>query len=200
MVSCPSGTHLLSCGSQTTSYSGGDVRQRKVIPVNSTTCQCYDGNGVTCFAWCTTLRVKNFQIVTYYSVQNFQVNCPPGTLVLGCHLSPASTSVDGYRYLSTYPSPNGQSCFCYASRGGDCIATCASNLENYEVSLTTGTGTLISACNRPGNVALGVGYLSRLVNSAYIDCQFGQIQDWTSCSCHFAGFIDCFCICGKLSQ
>ena len=195
-VSCPSETSLLSCGSQTMPNVDREVF-RQVRPINSSTCLCHDDHGVTCIAWCTSLPVENFIIALITSKGIFQVYCPPGMFVLGCHISPDFNTRMTQLYRSTYPSSNGQSCTCYDYYGTDCIATCASNVFGYEVIKNSSTGNPISSCQKSGNVALGSGYRT-LIQVGYDDVPYGQIQDKTTCSCHYSKTIDCYCICGTL--
>ena len=198
-VSCPFGTSLLSCGSQTWTNVGREIF-RQVHPMNSTTCLCHDDQGVTCIAWCTSLPVESFLIAVVTSKGTFQVHCPPGKLVLGCHISPDFNTGMSQLYRSTYPSSDGQFCTCSDDYGADCVATCASNVVNYEVTSNSQSvsGNPISSCQKSGNVALGVGYrIQPQVGDD--DTPYGSIQDNTSCYCHYSKTIDCYCICGILT-
>ena len=80
--------------------------------------------------------------------------------------------------------------------GADCIATCASNVSGYGVMQKSSTGNSVSSCEKTGNVALGVGYQSHSMAGGYDDCPYGRILDPTTCLCHYALAIDCYCICG----
>lgn len=132
-VSCPAGTSLLSCGSRNFETFYKDP-YRSTKPLNSSTCECRDSSGLICIALCTTRPVMDFQLVTAFSKGTFKVRCPTGKRVLGCHLSPNMLSTKYYGNRTFYPSADGQSCTCFEMMGGSCVATCASNIADYEIA------------------------------------------------------------------
>jgi hypothetical protein len=52
---------LLSCGYDNVLSQNWDA-YRGVRPVNSTSCECYDTDGISCVAWCTNTSVSGFEI------------------------------------------------------------------------------------------------------------------------------------------
>ncbi len=115
-------------------YNFGEIDYRSIKPINSTTCECYDYRYARCIAWCTKLPVKNFEIVTEKSSGMFNVACPNGTNVLGCHIDPTIQWYGDYDCCRNfYPIDDGTGCTCSDYYGADCIATCASDINDYEV-------------------------------------------------------------------
>lgn len=131
--SCPDGTALLSCGSQNYEAFYAEV-YRSFKPLNSTTCDCWDYYSLICIALCTAKPVNDFQLVTTFSVGNFSATCPVGKRVLGCHLSPNRLNPQHDSLRSFYPTSDGLSCICLDLYGANCIATCASNVVDYEIT------------------------------------------------------------------
>jgi hypothetical protein len=130
-VSCPSGTSVLSCGIGDTQMSNHEV-YRKAYPASSSTCTCYDYFGASCRAWCSN-KVANFAIQNSGTKSgHFSVSCPAGSKVLGCHIQP-DMSVTPELWRAYYPSNDGSSCNCYDYFGSNCVASCATNVVNYQV-------------------------------------------------------------------
>ena len=192
-ASCPSGQNLLSCGLDNFQKNTIDwFRSSK--PISLYACQCSDTTGVTCVAWCTNLPVNNAEIATSSGKGVFNVSCPAGKRVLGCHIYPNMIGVDEWRYW--YPSPDGSSCICYDSFGASCIATCAANINNYEVVSIWGTSFVTASCSKANNQVLGCGSnptgASAVENFRTTRAQSG------SCVCFDSYGTRCYAICGQL--
>ena len=156
-LACNAGFSLLSCGIGNNKSSQPEAF-RSNFPLNSTTCQCYDYYGAKCVAWCYSGLVNNFQIVknpgTGFLTGNVNTTCPPGSYVIGCHPNPYQMYLsDGYRKY--YPSSS-QTCTCVDAYGIQCVATCASNVRNYEIRAVTSTGAFQVVCS-PSNAVLRCG-------------------------------------------
>ena len=114
--------------------------------------------------------------------------------VLGCHLRPTSLTEDYWKYW--YPSPDGTKCICSHDYGAECIATCASNIVNYEIVSVYGTGTVTASCAIPNNQVLGCGN-DRIGESGL--CQFRSVYSQTnSCQCIDNYGTRCYAICGDI--
>ena len=61
-TSCPVGYNLISCTFDNNLPSALE-KYRKVEPIDSKTCQCYDYFAIVCIAWCTTLPLTSFELV-----------------------------------------------------------------------------------------------------------------------------------------
>ena len=85
------------------------------IPLNTTTtCACSNAGGGWCITWCANV-VSDFEIVSSPGVQSgiFQVMCPAGTYVVGCHIWIFTDSNWNFDINSEfYPSADGRSCTC----------------------------------------------------------------------------------------
>ena len=89
-VSCNSGYSLLSCGIDNSQMNNAE-RARSIIPLSSTSCQCYDYYGAICAIWCYAGPVNNFQIVKYPTTGFLT-----GTVIATCptdHTSPDVTQI-----------------------------------------------------------------------------------------------------------
>ena len=142
---CSDGYSLLSCGIDTRGTFLSEI-YREMRPVNSTTCECRDAYGAVCVSWCYHGPVSGFHISSVWGIGVFEADCPPGTNVIGCHVEPYiplhSNEYEFYRQY--YPSSN-SACTCSDKIGTLCIATCASNINNYEIQERTMSGN-ISSC------------------------------------------------------
>ena len=169
---------------------------RMIIPLNSTTCRCYDYYGAICVVWCYSGLVSNFQIVkapvTGYQAGNVYATCPAGSYVIGCH--PYPWVIGGAIYRGYYPSSS-NTCTCRDSLGIQCIATCASNVRNHEIKTITGTGTLQVVCS-PTTVVLGCG-VNPLGNGQNKFTTAFVVDDRT-CQCSDINGATCYAICGEL--
>ena len=174
------------------------------------TCQCYDYFGARCVVWCFSGLVKDFNIVknpaTGFRTGNVYATCPTETKVIGCHPNP-DQYITAYGFRQYYPSSN-QTCTCVDASGIQCIATCASNVRNYEIKMATGSGTFQVACS-PSNVALGCGMrttgmvstigerrsspVHRLANATTCTAQLA-----TQYAANFTESIDVYVICSVL--
>ena len=201
--SCPATMNLLSCSLGNTQREALELF-RSIKPLNTTTCECYDNTYASCIAWCTELPVNNFEIVTTYGTGSFDATCPNGTNVLGCHIDPVMPYFGFDCCRNFYPSDDGSGCSCSDIDGANCIATCASDINDYEVVSAYGTNNINVKCTKPGNVVLGCG--GSPVNQwfkDYYDYQFElwrmvKVQNKTSCTCYDWFGITCYAICGKI--
>ena len=195
-MSCNWGYSLLSCGFGN-SQKDTSEKFRSIIPISSTTCQCYDNYGAKCVIQCYAEPVNNFQIVktptTGFLTGTVIATCPIGSYVTGCYpnLDQASSS-DNYRRY--YPSSN-QSCTCHETGGIQCIATCATNVRNYEIKTVTSDGTFQVVCSAP-NAVLGCGLYP--TGSGYEKFKTACVFNTTACQCYDYYGTPCYAICGQL--
>ena len=192
-ASCSSGQTLLSCGLDNSQKDKAEW-YRSSIPINSTTCECYDFFGVTCVAWCTNVPINNIEIIKTSGSGNFTASCPTGKKVLGCHIDPTATQVEDWREF--YPSADGTACNCYDYFGADCVASCASDINNYEVVSVWGTSLVTVGCSKPNNQVLGCGSNPDGANG---------LEKWRttraqsgSCVCFDFFGTRCYAICGQV--
>jgi len=194
-ISCPSGYNLLSCGLDNSQKNIAEW-YRSAIPISSATCECYDWWGVICEAWCTNVPINNFEIVTVHGSGVITASCPAGKQVLGCHIDPTALLVDNWRYW--FPSADGSKCICKDAFGADCVASCASNINNYEVVSVWGSGNspVTASCTKPNNQVLGCGSnpngASNSENWRTTRAQLG------SCLCFDYWGTQCYAICGQI--
>jgi hypothetical protein len=87
------------------------------------------------------------QIVNTQGSRVFKAVCPAGKQVLGCHIDPRNSQTENWRYW--YPATDGSSCTCYDYYGAKCVATCASNINNYEVVSVSGSGLNLFLYSEP---------------------------------------------------
>jgi len=104
------------------------------------------------------LPVKNFEIATKHVIgSSSSVQCPIGKKVLGCHIDPIIPYQGFDCCRNFYPSIDGAGCTCSDKYGANCIATCASDINDYEVVSVYGTNYVNVKCKKPGNIVLGCG-------------------------------------------
>jgi len=186
---------LLSCSMGNTQFKFSE-RFRSVKPINSTTCECYDDTHARCIAWCTMLPINNFEIVESNSSGIFTVSCPFGKKVLGCHIDPMMYS-GGDTIRDFYPTNNGTNCMCSDVVAANCIATCASNLANYEIVNVSGVKHVNVQCTHPDNKVLGCGGSPIKDPASFEKWRAIQVYNETSCTCYDWYGINCYAICGK---
>ena len=192
-ASCPSGMNLLSCGLDNT-QTGTLEWYRSAIPISSTTCECYDFWGASCIAWCTNVPINNYEIQNVHGSGFFTATCPAGKQVLGCHLDPTALLVEDWRRW--IPSSDGKTCTCYDYFGANCVASCASNINNYEVVSVKGSGVVRVGCTKPNNVILGCGSDPEGdSNKERFRTTFPQSG---YCQCYDAYGTVCYAVCGTI--
>jgi hypothetical protein len=194
-ASCPAGQYLLSCGLNNSQFNTPDLK-RSAIPISKTTCNCFDYFGVSCVAWCTNVLINNFEIVTVRGSGVITASCPVGKQVLGCHIDPTGSQVDIWRYW--FPSADGTRCTCKDTYGADCVASCASNINNYEVVSVWGSGGVPFSvnCTKPNNQVLGCGSNPK-VTSNNEEWRITYAQPG-SCLCYDYFGTQCYAICGQI--
>ena len=193
---CIDGYSLLSCGIDTWGTFLSEV-YREMRPVNSTTCECRDFYGAVCVSWCYHGPVSGFRISSVWGIGVFEADCPTGTNVIGCHVAPdtpLNLAFDSYRQY--YPSSN-SACTCSDKIGTFCIATCASNIDNYEIQERTMNGTFQVVCS-PSNFVLGCG-MKPNNNTNYERFRIAFVVNATACQCHDLYGTTCYAICGQLN-
>jgi len=189
---CPTGFNLLSCGNDNYRKINSEAN-RKVFPIDSKTCQCYDHFGMYCVAWCTTLPVPAFEIKSINGGY-LTMACPSGKQVLGCHLE--KTGSGSERWRRYFPSTSGSSCTCYDYYGANCIASCGS-VANLEVVSLKSSRTFTTSCSNANNRVLGCGIDPHGAPGSE-DYRYVRVASETSCECYdYYGTI-CFAICGKI--
>ena len=193
LTTCRPGYSLLSCGMTNNPFAGSEST-RYSYPSSSTSCQCNAVNSAVCIIWCTN-AVRGFQIATSNSQQGtFAVNCPSGKQVIGCHILQSSSSQEAWRRY--YPADNGTSCICYDYTGAQCVASCASNIYDYEIRKQFGYGDVTVQCSG-GNFVLGCGLWPTWSGPDRFQAVF--VASMASCQCHNAYGITCYAICGKFN-
>ena len=161
-VNCGQGYSVLSCGFDNIPGAAAEI-YRYAYPTNSKTCVCYDYYGCQCIAWCKMNTVPGFEIVLRGRLTGvFSANCPAGKNVIGCHAIPSFITPERFRQF--YPSSSG-SCTCYDYYGGVCVATCASNIRDYEIRQQFGYGVVTVNCLNQDAYVLGCG-IQPLISSA----------------------------------
>ena len=190
-ASCNSGFSLLSCGSDNYRYDR-EQDGRSIVPVDSSSCQCYDAFEAICVLWCYSGLINNFQIVktpeTGSLAGDIYAICPTGTQVLGCHPNPYYSGSNGY-----YPSTN-TTCTCSDPYGMQCIATCASNIRNHEIITAESDGTFQVVCP-PSTVALGCGMKPYANGRNNFRSAF--VVNKRACQCSDNYGTACYAICGQ---
>lgn len=171
-----------------------EERYRSAVPINSVTCRCWDFWGAFCVAWCTNVPVNNFEIVTASGSGQTVAACPAGKLVLGCHLDPTGIFVDDWRYW--YPSSDGTSCNCKDNFSHNCVASCASNINSYEVVSKWGTGNVTVSCTKPNNQVLGCGHNPN--GASKKENYRVDYAQYNSCVCYDYFGTQCYAICGQI--
>ena len=198
-VACPTGMNVLYCGDRNTQTNNIEI-YRSAMPLNATTCQCYDYFGEECNAWCTAAPVKDVEIPSTTSNQTFKATCSSGKLALGCYLSPTQ-GLNKEAWPAFYPTDGGSSCTCYHKSGAQCLAMCASNIVNYEINVVVGNGTVNAGCTIPGNTVLGCGsdadHATALGPESY---QTTRVSGSASCECFNKFRVKCYAVCGQLSS
>jgi hypothetical protein len=193
-VTCPKGLTVVYCGNKNTQTKNAE-NYRRAIPINSTTCECYDYFGMQCDAWCTKAPLRGFEIASVTSSGTFDSSCSSGNKALGCHMAP----VQYEQWPAFYPSTNGSGCTCYNYFGVQCTALCASNVIDYEINLIVGSGYLVSTCKITGNKVLGCGSDYDAQYSGGVEkFRYTRVYTSTSCMCYDYYHVKCYSICGKL--
>ena len=189
---CPIGFNLLSCGNDNSQRLKEEVN-RRVYPLNSKTCQCYDYFGMNCVAWCTTLPVSGFEIRTS-SGSTISVGCSSGKQALGCHIETTGSRSENWRRY--YPVTSGASCSCYDYYGANCIASCGA-ITNFEVVSVRSWGYFTVSCSDPTSRVLGCGINPD--GSPGTDWfRFARVTSGNSCLCYDSYGTSCYAICGKI--
>lgn len=199
IVSCPAGSALLSCGFDSIPSNNWDA-YRGVKPLNATSCECYDSNGIGCMAWCTNQTMSGFEISVMGGSGVFQANCSSGKIVLGCHLSPAVVPYVYDMWRKTYPSNDGSACLCSDFGKAECVATCSpkTNIRDYEVVSVHGAVTAVAVtCKVPGNSVLGCGQKADDSSKMEVYPTY-HVSNQTACLCYNYIGVTCYAICGKI--
>ena len=185
---------LLSCSLDNTQTELIDT-SRSANTQYSINCICNDIHGALCIAWCTNLPVPDFEIILTPGKNIFFANCTSGKKVMGCSAFAKTGSPDKW----TYPSTDGSSCECYERNAANCYASCASNITNYEIVTTNGTGLVTANCTQPDNVVLGCGSKGTALSkgTTLYPWRVSRVLSNTSCICSDAYGTQCYAICGR---
>ena len=171
---------------------------REMRPVNSTTCECHDSSiGAVCIVWCYHGPVSGFHISSVWGTGVFKADCPYGSSVIGCHVQPDIqwTSYEFDHYRQYYPSSN-SACTCSDMVGTLCIATCASNINSYEIRERTMSGIFQVVCSPP-NFVLGCGIKPNSTSSSFDYFRTAFVVNTTACQCQDFYGATCYAICGQ---
>ena len=191
-ATCPTGFNLLFCGLESMLDK---VRSAK--PKNNRTCECNDNIYSTyhCYAWCTNLPVKGFEIVKSVATGTFSATCPAGKNAIGCHIVPSTTAVQAKRQF--FPVADGTGCSCYDSNATECVATCANQIQDYEVVSVWGKGFVYANCTDPTNRVLGCG-IDPSLSTGIEKSRSCRPINANSCRCFDTYGTQCYAICGKI--
>lgn len=191
---CPTGFNLLSCGNSNYQTTDAEVN-RRVLPLDSKTCQCYDYFGMNCIAWCTTLPVPGYEVrSSNLDIINIAIGCSSGRQVLGCHLK--TLGILSEKWRKYYPVTSGGSCACYDFFGANCIASCGT-ITNYEVVSVWSSGYFSVSCSDPTNRVLGCG-INPGGTAGNDWFRFVTVNSGTSCICYDGYGAYCYAVCGKI--
>ena len=206
-AACPTGFNLLSCGNENTQTTTIE-KYRRIRPIDGKTCECYDRAGMTCVAWCTTLPVPQFEIVSVGHTRTFSAQCPAGKQALGCHVSTTArdvllillfgTTIISYNELwrRHFPGTAGSSCTCYDYYGANCVATCGSP-STYEIVSQWSSGTFSVSCTNSTHKVLGCG-MDPLGGANPEKFRSVRVFGGNSCQCFDRFGATCYAICGKI--
>ena len=167
---------------------------RYAIPTNSKTCACYDYFGSNCIVWCKSGTVPGFEIALSGREKVPRAICPDGTNVIGCHLIPSFWAPERWRHF--YPDSSG-SCTCYDNYGGVCVATCASDVNNYEIRNKFGRGVVTVNCRNQNTYVLGCGVKPFMSSAGFELWRTVLVADNRSCRCYDYFGVTCYAICGR---
>ena len=192
-MSCPYKHRLLSCGMSNSQMNTTDWF-RSSVPMDAYSCLCRYRASSTCMGWCTNHPINNMELASSRGKGIFNVSCSAGKKVLGCHIDPITNQVENWRFW--YPSPDGTACICYDFFGADCIATCASNINSYEVVSVWGSDYVIASCSKANNQVLGCG--SDPTGASAVENFRATWAQTSSCICFDRYRTICYAICGQL--
>jgi len=123
-----------------------------------------------------------------------------------------------YTHPFNYPDKEGKVCRCHDDRRTDCMATCASNVVDYDVVSQYGKSVALAQCTG-SSVVLGCGMqpaygddTEEVLNMEDIDDErlskieneeprftAWAVKDSTKCECYDDLGITCYAICGRLT-
>lgn len=192
--SCPSGYNLISCG--TAIYQTNKIENYRGWWISSnTTCTCYDSYGIYCAAWCTTLPLINITTPRFTSNGVVPVSCPAKSKNLGCSIRPNPLKPI-FRVRYSIPSKDNSSCSCNDPYEVTCQASCATNVQNYEIVSDYGFDIFHVFCGHPDNFVLGCGFESDGPDA--FATAFAETT--TSCTCHSNTWYGgtCYAVCGQI--
>ena len=195
VAKCPTNYNVLSCGMDY-SYTYTEDAYKFAYPINSSQCVCQDlKNSFYCYAVCTNAPLTNFEIVMTNSSGAMTAACSPGSNVLGCHIYPTKNSlaVDNFTYF--YPDSTGSECKCKSSSGAACIATCASDIDDYNINMAYRTGTATTYCSND-TMTLGCG--SDPTGDLTKDKFRSTYPQSNNCQCSDSYGTLCYAICGHV--
>ena len=192
-TSCPIGYNLISCTFDNNLPSALE-KYRKVEPIDSKTCPCYDYFAIVCIAWCTTLPLTSFELVSQSGKADIAVGCPAGKQAMGCHLVPTSTTAELWRQY--YSINYGSECHCYDYFGANCVASCGA-VTDYEEVYAWGVGSIWISCQNPTNRVLSCG-ISPMGSSGGDMYRIARVFNPNTCMCSDKYGTYCLAICGKL--
>ena len=171
------------------------------FPVNSTSCQCQ--NGGSCQAICTPKVINNFEFVvnvTHTSGEPVISRCPPGSVVLGCHVWQERDRHPSPEDLQYFPAEDVKSCMCLGSVDSLCISTCGDvNIEYHKVRQMSESGNMTVQCSG-GYHVVGCGIQPHVQQSAHTTSKRSRhvvSARQNSCLCSNAFPFMCYAICGR---
>lgn len=169
--------------------------------MDSQTCHCRDANGMRCYAWCTNMPmpVIALQVANIYdkNLLGRSFCSMYQSKLFGCSLNPSYES--GTRHQNSQVFYELSGCTCIDNPGAQCIATCAPNINFYEVVTVEGTGTVLASCSKLGNSVLGCSVFAPSAGGP-TSWTHSRIKNETTCECSTAkdSLLSCVAFCGFL--
>lgn len=111
--------------------------------------------------------------------------------MLGCQSKRLVQS--GRSCRNQWPADGGRACLCYDTMNAECVATCASDIYDYHISRSNGTGLVVASCPQ-GTSVLGCGSASP--TNGQSRRRAAVVAMGTSCRCYDDREVTCYATCG----
>lgn len=117
---------------------------------------------------------------------------------MGCQIEPLKKEPEKWRVYE--PLSDGSGCHCYDYFGANCVATCASNIMQYEIKSTyVLRGSVQVQCSQ-GQQILGCGVHAYETEEVFEKFRAVFASSDTACQCYDNYGAKCFAVCGRLSS
>jgi hypothetical protein len=124
------------------------------------------------------------------------VSCAAGKQTLGCHIDPLSTNAEPWRKY--VPLATGNGCTCFDTYSAKCTATCAANIKDYELVVTSGKGYVVAICSDSTNRVLGCGIDPSMSAPDMEGWRTAKVLSGSSCQCYDSFETKCYAVCGNI--